>query len=163
MLIIIKLIFQNQGGLFFHMQQTQQMSLQTSIFTENNSETNTRETTRVLAIVADSSISQGLEAALPAHFRCLSLTSGRAALELVGDWKPDIIVIDTHVSDMLYDALCAQLHSIRYMVLVPIIILSNKRGLFEKYLCMQAGASDYIKMPVTSNALANHVMLTLNA
>jgi len=45
---------------------------------------------------------------------------------------------------------------------VPIIILSQRRGLFDKYRCVEAGASDYINTPISSTALANRIMRTLN-
>ena len=140
-------------------QQKKQLRQQKELFSFRQNE---MRSVRILVVSVDVSISQGLEQALPSFIECMASNSGLVALDLIEMWNPDVVVIDTKISDILYDALCLQMRCSKHMDRVPIIVMSQRKGLFEKYRCIEAGASDYINMPVSSAVLAQRVMLTLN-
>ena len=78
-------------------------------------------------------------------YEILEAPNGRAALELIGAQKPDLIILDLGLPDMqgldLLTSIRARLDS------VPIVVLSSRDDEAGKVAALDGGADDYVTKP----------------
>jgi len=117
------------------------------------------ENRRILVVDDEPQITRVLRRGLTAHrYDVRVAPDGEAALELFGDWKPDLIVTDLSMPNMGGLELCRRLRAISN---VPIIVLSVKGDERVKVEALDAGADDYVTKPFGMDELLARVRATL--
>ena len=117
------------------------------------------ENRRILVVDDESQITRVLRRGLTAHrYDVRVAAEGEAALELFGDWKPDLVVTDLSMPNMGGLELCRRLRAISN---VPIIVLSVKGDERIKVEALDAGADDYVTKPFGMDELLARVRATL--
>ena len=101
---------------------------------------------RVLVIDDEPPIRKLLRVGLSAHgYQIMEASSGKMALELLGEQPPDLIVLDLGLPDMqgheLLRAMRARNDS------VPIVVLSSRDDEAGKVQALDSGADDYVTKP----------------
>jgi two-component system, OmpR family, KDP operon response regulator KdpE len=101
---------------------------------------------RVLVIDDEPPIRKLLRVGLSAHgYQIVEASSGKMALELLGEQRPDLIVLDLGLPDM-------QGHELLRVVRerndsVPIVVLSSRDDEAGKVQALDSGADDYVTKP----------------
>ena len=117
------------------------------------------ENRRILVVDDEPQITRVLRRSLTAHrYDVRVAAEGEAALELFGDWKPDLVVTDLSMPNMGGLELCRRL---RALSSVPIIVLSVKGDERVKVAALDAGADDYVTKPFGMDELLARVRATL--
>jgi DNA-binding response OmpR family regulator len=100
---------------------------------------------RVLVVDDESSIRDLLDYGLgQAGFAVKSVPDGRAALDTVRHWSPEVIVLDVMLPEIDGFTL---LPALRRITDVPIVMLSAKTETAEKVAGLSRGADDYVSKP----------------
>ncbi|HLP79002.1 MAG TPA: hypothetical protein VK158_00030 [Acidobacteriota bacterium] len=116
---------------------------------------------RVLVIAQNSSVVDSLKSALPHGLDCVFSTSALHALDIIEMWKPNVIFIQNSVSDILHDAIQAQMRCTKFMQHVPVIVVAEKENIFEKYRWTEA-ATEFMTLPVDEHILAQRLIHVLS-
>jgi two-component system KDP operon response regulator KdpE len=117
------------------------------------------ENRRILVVDDEPQITRVLRRGLTAHrYDVRVAAEGEAALELFGDWNPDLVVTDLSMPNMDGLELCRRLRAISN---VPIIVLSVKGDERVKVEALDAGADDYVTKPFGMDELLARVRATL--
>jgi DNA-binding response OmpR family regulator len=100
---------------------------------------------RVLVVDDEVAIRDLLEYGLAqAGFEVRSARDGRAALEVVRSWTPEVIILDVMLPEVDGFTL---LPALRRLTDVPIVMLSAKTATAEKVTGLARGADDYLAKP----------------
>jgi len=83
---------------------------------------------------------------------------GEAALEILKDWTPDLVITDLSMPNMQGLELCRKL---RLTSQVPIIVLSVRGEERSKVQALDAGADDYVTKPFSMNELLARIRANL--
>jgi pilus assembly protein CpaE len=73
--------------------------------------------------------------------------NGQEALQKVGAFRPDLIVLDVIMPDLDGYEVARRLRGDPVSALIPIIMLTTKGGIADKVTAFQAGADDYLTKP----------------
>jgi len=100
---------------------------------------------RVLVVDDEVAIRELLEYGLAqAGFEVRSARDGRAALDVVRNWTPEVIILDVMLPEVDGFTL---LPALRRLTDVPILMLSAKTATAEKVTGLSRGADDYLAKP----------------
>jgi len=111
--------------------------------------------TRVAVVDDERRIRELLELSLRHHgFEVRSAADGQAALALVRDWPPDIIVLDVMMPKI--DGITL-LPMLRRITQAPVVMLSAKGELEDKVEGLGHGADDYVSKPFEISELVAHI------
>ena len=100
---------------------------------------------RILVVDDEPQITRVLRTMLNSHgYEIRAANDGEAALEVLHDWTPDLVITDLSMPQM--DGL-ELTKRIRAKLLVPIIILSVRGEERVKVKALDAGADDYVTKP----------------
>jgi two-component system KDP operon response regulator KdpE len=101
---------------------------------------------RVLVIDDEPPIRKLLRVGLSAHgYQVMEASSGKMALELLGEQPPDLIILDLGLPDMQGHEL---LRTMRVRSdKVPIVVLSSRDDEAGKVQALDSGADDYVTKP----------------
>lgn len=114
---------------------------------------------RVLVIDDEYQIVRVLKRSLDAHrYSVRTASDGEAGIELVRDFKPDLVITDLSMPGMDGIEVC---RAIRRESEIPIIVLSVKGEERTKVEALDAGADDYITKPFGMNELLARVRAAL--
>jgi len=120
----------------------------------------TSASTKVLVIEDDGLIRRLLRATLPPRgFAVTEATSGAAALELLKNDPPDLIIMDLGLPDM--NGLGLLRHIRASGSDVPIVVLSYTASVTTKVEALESGASDYVTKPFNVNEFAARLHVAL--
>lgn len=101
---------------------------------------------RILLIEDDPSILRGLELNLGLDgYVVRSATDGPAGLQLLAEWKPDLVVLDIMLPSMSGYEVCREIR--RRGSNIPILILSAKGTEMDRVRGLDLGADDYLTKP----------------
>jgi DNA-binding response OmpR family regulator len=110
---------------------------------------------RVLVVDDEDAIRDLLEYGLGhAGFAVRSVSNGRDALKVIGDWTPEAIVLDVMLPHVDGYAL---LPMIRRLTDIPVIMLSAKGSPREKVDGLVRGADDYVGKPFDIDELVARI------
>ena len=102
-------------------------------------------TAKVLVVDDEAPIRDMLEYGLDrAGFSVRAVPDGRASLDLLRSWRPDIIVLDVMLPEMDGITLLPEL---RRLTEVPIVMLSARSETGDKVSALSSGAADYVAKP----------------
>ena len=100
---------------------------------------------KVLVVDDEAPIRDMLEYGLDrAGFSVRAVPDGRASLDLLRSWRPDIIVLDVMLPEMDGITLLPEL---RRLTEVPIVMLSARSETGDKVSALSSGADDYVAKP----------------
>jgi len=114
---------------------------------------------RILVVDDEPQITRVLRTTLTANrYDVRVADNGDAALEIMKDWTPDLVLTDLAMPNMDGLALCKEL---RTRSQVPIIVLSVKEDERTKVQALDFGADDYVTKPFSSNELLARIRANL--
>jgi two-component system KDP operon response regulator KdpE len=117
------------------------------------------EHSRILVVDDESQITRVLRTSLSAQrYDVRVANEGEAALEIMKDWTPDLVITDLQMPRMDGITLCRE---IRTRSEVPIIVLSVKGDDPTKVKALDLGADDYVTKPFSMNELLARVRANL--
>jgi two-component system, OmpR family, KDP operon response regulator KdpE len=101
---------------------------------------------RVLVIDDEPPIRKLLRVGLSAHdYQIVEASSGKMALELLGEQPPDLIILDLGLPDMQGHELLRTMRARNDKV--PIVVLSSRDDEAGKVQALDSGADDYVTKP----------------
>src|SRR6516165_2638379 len=113
----------------------------------------------ILVVDDEPQITRVLRTTLSTHGYDLRVANdGDAALDVMKDWAPDLVITDLSMPNMTGIELCRK---IRTRSQIPIIVLSVKGEERTKIEALDAGADDYITKPFSMNELLARVRAQL--
>ena len=100
----------------------------------------------ILVVANDLMLIKLLEKALKLELECkvLSITAGRSALETAKSVTPDLLIIDSQLLDLNALELSDQLHSIKELESVPIILINSLTASWSE---CQRDHTIFLRMP----------------
>lgn len=117
------------------------------------------ERKRILVVDDEPQITRVLRRSLQTHgYDVRTAADGEAALDVMHDWPPDLVVTDLTMPGMDGIELCRQL---RAQSALPIIILSVKGEEQTKVKALDAGADDYVTKPFGMDELLARIRAAL--
>jgi len=117
------------------------------------------ENRRILIVDDEPQITRVLRRSLTTHgYDVRVAADGEAALELFGDWSPELVITDLSMPSVGGLELCRRLRAISD---VPIIVLSVKGEERGKVEALDAGADDYVTKPFGMDELLARIRATL--
>lgn len=112
-------------------------------------------TTRILVIDDEPQILRALKAILSSRgFQVDEADSGAAAMDVLLQHTPDLIVLDLSLPDIDGIELCARFRS---WLSVPIIVLSVRSDEGDKIAALETGADDYVTKPFSAGELVARI------
>lgn len=96
-----------------------------------------------------------------AGFKTVHADNGRAAIDLVEDIDPDLVVLDWMMPEASGIDVCRELRARSGTRLLPIIILSARGEDGDRALGLDSGADDYISKPFSPRELVARVKALL--
>jgi two-component system, OmpR family, KDP operon response regulator KdpE len=119
----------------------------------------TSASTRVLVVEDDRLIRRLLRSVLPPRgFSIIEAETGAAALDILKDDAPDLIILDLGLPDTSGLGL---LRHIRAGSNIPIVVLSYTGAVTTKVEALEGGASDYVTKPFNVDELAARLRVAL--
>jgi two-component system KDP operon response regulator KdpE len=101
---------------------------------------------RVLVIDDEPAIRKLLRVGLSAHgYQIVEASSGKTALELLGEQSPDLVILDLGLPDMQGHELLRTMRARNDSV--PIVVLSSRDDEAGKVQALDSGADDYVTKP----------------
>jgi len=117
------------------------------------------EPRRILVVDDEPQITRVLRTSLSSHGYDLRVANdGETALEIMKDWKPDLVITDLSMPNMDGLELCRKLRS---STKIPIIVLSVRGEERTKVQALDAGADDYVTKPFGIEELLARVRANL--
>ena len=117
------------------------------------------EKQKILIVDDDASIAELISLYLMKEcYETMIVGDGEAALRVVDEFKPNLILLDLMLPGMDGYQVCRQ---IRTTSQIPIIMLSAKGEIFDKVLGLELGADDYMIKPFDSKELVARVKAVL--
>jgi two-component system, OmpR family, KDP operon response regulator KdpE len=114
---------------------------------------------RILVVDDEPQIRRFLRATLEVHGYEVSLAeTGRAALEQVITWHPDLLLLDLGLPEIDGLEVCRR---VREWSDVPIIVLSVRDREDDKVAALNLGADDYLAKPFGTNELLARIQVAL--
>jgi two-component system, OmpR family, KDP operon response regulator KdpE len=105
----------------------------------------------VLVVEDDTPLRTALRVGLRAqHFDVIDVATGEAAIALLADDIPDLILLDLNLPDI--DGFAVLRHA-RQQSQVPVVVLTVREGRGDKIRALNAGADDYVTKPFDSEEL----------
>ena len=110
---------------------------------------------------------QVLAETLRADYRVKVATSGQAALDVIDDGKPDLILLDVMMAGMDGYEVCRRLKANPDTEGIPVIFVTARRSAQDEEQGLRLGAVDYITKPfhpaIVKARVKNHIKLSLAA
>jgi two-component system, OmpR family, KDP operon response regulator KdpE len=117
------------------------------------------EPRHILVVDDEPQITRVLRTTLSTHGYDLRVANdGDAALDVMKDWAPDLVITDLSMPNMTGIELCRR---IRTRSQIPIIVLSVKGEERTKIEALDSGADDYVTKPFNMNELLARVRAQL--
>jgi diguanylate cyclase (GGDEF)-like protein/PAS domain S-box-containing protein len=90
-------------------------------------------------------------------FDVRTVTSGEKALEMLKNYRPDIILLDIMMPGIDGYQTCSKIKAIETLASIPIIFLSAKDEIIDKIKGFKVGAIDYLTKPIELDELLARV------
>ena len=112
---------------------------------------------KILAVDDNISNNEIVEEILSNEYELKIATSGEQALEILGDFKPDIILLDIMMPELDGYDTCLKIRENPDMKDVTIIMVSAKGMASDMYKGHEVGADDYITKPFSQEQLLESI------
>ena len=80
-------------------------------------------------------------------FRAVMAADGEACIHAVGEWHPDLILLDVGLPKMDGLAVCQRLRAVRETRTIPVILVTGRTDLSDVVAGLNAGADDFVQKP----------------
>jgi len=115
---------------------------------------------RVLVVEDDPTVAEVVVSYLRhAGFEVAATADGRAALDKIGDWRPDLVVLDLMLPGLDGWAVCGQLRARDERL--PVIMLTALGEESDRVRGLELGADDYVSKPFSPRELVLRVQSVL--
>ena len=115
---------------------------------------------RVLVVEDDPTVAEVVVSYLRhAGFEVAATADGRAALDKIGDWRPDLVVLDLMLPGLDGWAVCGQLRAQDERL--PVIMLTALGEESDRVRGLELGADDYVSKPFSPRELVLRVQSVL--
>ena len=94
-----------------------------------------------------------LKEILKNRYQIKKAPSGEKAIEMVSDFKPDLILLDTKMTGIDGFETCSNIRSIQQTTSTKIIMISSDGSVSERLRCYKIGADDYMIKPFEEQEL----------
>jgi pilus assembly protein CpaE len=94
-------------------------------------------------------------------YEAATADSGEAALEKVGIFKPDLMLLDVMMPDMNGFELCRRLRQLPASMNMPVIMLTAASGEEDRIQARKVGANDLLGKPFNMDVLNEHIKALL--
>lgn len=119
-------------------------------------------TPRILLVEDDEVIGAALKKALEASgHRTSWATDGAAAIDLMAESTPDLVLLDVGLPDIDGFALCRQLRGAHREL--PIVIITARDAEIDVVVGLDAGATDYVTKPFSYEVLSARIRAHLRS
>ena len=114
---------------------------------------------KILVVDDEPTITRALRASFLANgYDVRAAHDGISGLNVLEDWRPDLIVTDLAMPDMDGIQLCKR---VRAVSALPIILLSVREDVESKIRALDAGADDYVTKPFSIDELLARIRTAL--
>lgn len=96
------------------------------------------------------------------EMRVLTARDGREALRLVEEERPDLVLIDEHMPELMGHEVCRAIKGDERLRDIPVVIVTASTSSEAVDACMAAGCDGYIVKPVNKNAVLGAAERLLN-
>ncbi|MCF7916372.1 MAG: response regulator [Candidatus Omnitrophica bacterium] len=90
-------------------------------------------------------------------YQTISATSGEEALQLLGESKPALIILDLRMPGINGDELCRKIKADENLKEIPVILLTASTGQDIEKLAQEIGAIDFIRKPFDNQEFINKI------
>jgi signal transduction histidine kinase/ligand-binding sensor domain-containing protein/DNA-binding response OmpR family regulator len=112
------------------------------------------EVKRKIMIVEDNEeLLQFLESTLSNTFEIIKATDGKAAIDILENEKPELVVSDVMMPKMNGFELCRRIKEKQETMHIPVILLTAKSSKNDQYKGLEFGADEYLAKPVNIEVL----------
>lgn len=113
---------------------------------------------KILVVDDEILIIKRIEALLiPRHYRVIYASHGEAALNLVLQEQPDLILLDVRMPVMDGFEVCRALKANPVMRLIPVILMTALGEVEDRVKGLESGADDFLTKPVNREELLAHI------
>jgi diguanylate cyclase (GGDEF)-like protein len=112
---------------------------------------------RILLVDDDPAIIQALRKALVGVGELYFATSGRQALQMVSELRPDAVLLDAGMPDMGGLQVCEALRADPELLDVPVLFVTRHNETEMEQAALEAGAVDFITKPIRPSIVAMRV------
>jgi DNA-binding response OmpR family regulator len=90
-------------------------------------------------------------------YRTVTATTGTAALKLVKDERPDLVILDLMLPELDGLEVCKRIRATPETSLLPVLMLTAKAEESDTVIGLELGADDYVTKPFSPKALIARV------
>ena len=108
----------------------------------------------MLLIEDDKAIAESIMSSLSAEFELKHEATGRSGLDVLDQWKPDVVLLDLGLPDI--DGLEVA-REVRTKSGVPIIIVTARGDELDRIIGLEIGADDYVVKPFSQRELVARI------
>jgi two-component system, sensor histidine kinase and response regulator len=116
---------------------------------------------RILAVDDDELSLRALKRLLGKDYNIQTARSGKEALEIVPDFRPDLVLLDIMMPGIDGYEMCRVIRSGQRFDLIKIILVSGRTVVEERLKGYEAGADDYITKPFNDEELKAKIRIFL--
>ncbi|MHB9155642.1 MAG: response regulator [Endomicrobiales bacterium] len=90
-------------------------------------------------------------------YRVITARGGAEAREKIGDFKPDLIILDNYMPDLSGNEICREVKENPRTRFIPVIMLTGYTETPEKVESIEAGADDFVNKPFKAVELTTRI------
>ncbi len=121
-----------------------------------------QEGLKILVVDDDQTNLKFLNEILEDDYQLRSVSTGEDALEILGEFNPEIVLLDVMLPGISGYDVCQKIRANEKMSEIKIILISAKAMVNERQKGYDAGADDYITKPFDHEELLEKVKSILN-
>ena len=118
----------------------------------------------VILLVDDSEVSNFLMQSILEEkgYTTLTVSNGKAALEILKKKHPDLIILDIMMPEMNGFGVLESVKKYEETAMIPVIILTARNNLRDQEKAISMGAADYVIKPIDIDDVLSRVGRILN-
>ncbi len=97
------------------------------------------------------------------RYRVLVASNAKEALNLIYKHQIDVLLLDISMPDIDGFALCRTVRQIPQFERLPIVMLTARKGVFDRVQSQMAGATEYLTKPFSAESLDLSIQAVLNS
>ena len=94
-------------------------------------------------------------------YQAILSDTGRDALKVVADQRPELVLVDINLQDMSGLAFIKKMRVLKEGATIPVVVVSASNEVGKEELVQQAGANGYISKPLSLDKLSDVIKVYL--